>query len=152
MTNGLNFDENDPCLLLPLGITVGRFGNVLFFSLAAVFVAQLYELPLGPSECTSILLCGALAGMATSGASGAVTLAMIMIVLEPLRLPWEAVLALFIAIDPIVDPMRTLLIVYPSCAFTAMLSERAPAAHGSAAEDEATGLKDAVQVGEPVWR
>ncbi len=132
MTSRLGFEESGSRLLLPLSVTIGRFGNVLFFSLAGVFVAQLYGLKLGPAECLSILFCGALAGMATSGATGAVTLAMMMIVLEPLQLPWEAVLALFIAIDPIVDPMRTLLIVYPSCAFTALLSGKAPEASGPA--------------------
>jgi len=124
MSGGLRFPEDGPRLLLPLSVTIGRFGNVLFFSLVAVFVAQLYGMPLGLQECAIILLCGSLAGMATSGASGALTLTMVMIVLEPLKLPWEAVVALLIAIDPVVDPMRTLLIVYPSCAFAALLSDK----------------------------
>ena len=124
MIVGLGYKENGPRLLLPLAITIGRFGNVMYFSLAGVFVAQLYEVHLGFHELILVIVCGALAGMATSGASGAVTLTMMMMVLEPLRLPWEAVLALFIAVDSIADPIRTLLIVYPSCAFTALLSDK----------------------------
>lgn len=124
VTEGCRFKEDGPRLLLPLAITIGRFGNVMYFSLAGIFVAQLYGVDLGFTELVMILLCGAFAGMATSGASGAVTLTMMMMVLEPLRLPWEAVLALFIAVDSIADPLRTLLIVYPGCALTVLLSEK----------------------------
>ncbi len=145
MTQELHFKEEGPRLLLPLAITVGRFGNVLYFSLAGVFVAQLYGAPLGFPELAMILFCGAFAGMATSGATGAVTLTMMMMVLEPMRLPWEAVLALFIAIDSIADPLRTLLIVYPGCALTALIAEKegdAPAAASEAAQPS-SGIIDA---------
>ena len=124
MVVNFGFKEDGPKLLLPLTITIGRFGNVMYFSLAGVFVAQLYGVHLDFAELAMVLICGAFAGIATSGATGAVTLTMMMMVLEPMRLPWEAVLALFIAIDSIADPIRTLLIVYPGCALTALLSEK----------------------------
>jgi len=38
------------------------------------------------------------------------------LVCVPLRLPFEAALALFIAADPFVDSFRTLAIVYGNCA------------------------------------
>lgn len=123
---GFRLKEDGPRLLLPLGITIGRFGNAMYFALAGVFVAQLYEVPLGVESICAIVFCGALAGMATSGASGAVTLTMLMMVLEPLRIPWEAALALFIAVDTLAEPVRTMLTVHSSCAFAALLSEREP--------------------------
>lgn len=124
LSDKLRFKENGPRLLVPLAVTIGRFGNVLYFALAGVFAAQLYGVSLSIPQMALILVCASLAGMATSGSTGVLTLTMLMLVLEPLRLPWEAVVVLFIAIDPMVDPLRTLLIVYPSCAFSAILSER----------------------------
>jgi len=124
MSTGLGYDKSATRFLLPLGITVGRFGNVLYFSLAAVFVAQLYEVPLDLQACGIIIAGSILAGMATSGATGVLTLAMLSFILEPLHLPVEAALALFMAIDPIVDPARTLTIVYSSCTATALVAKK----------------------------
>ncbi len=51
---------------------------------------------------------------------------MLDIVLNPLRLPLEAVLVLFIAIDPILDPFRTLGIVHTGIAATALVAKSEP--------------------------
>jgi hypothetical protein len=67
------------------------------------------------------------AGTATAGASGIVTLSMLSIVLDPLHLPMEAVLVIFMAIDPIIDPFRTFLIVYVNMAATALIADRSEA-------------------------
>ena len=61
--------------------------------------------------------------MATSGVTGILTLTMLGIVLDPLGLPLEAVLVLFIAIDPLIDPMRTLGIVHTAMAVTTVIAE-----------------------------
>jgi hypothetical protein len=108
--------------MVPLGVTICRYGSVIYFSLATMFVAQLYDTPLDAQAYAIILIGSIFAGMATSGASGVLTLAMMLLVLEPLGLPFEAVLVLFIAIDPIIDPLRTLLIVYVACATSALIS------------------------------
>jgi len=120
--NNLQFDKTKTNLLVPLGVTICRYGSVVYFSLATMFVAQLYDTQLDVQAYVIILFGSVLAGMATSGASGVLTLAMMLLVLEPLGLPFEAVLVLFIAIDPIVDPLRTLLIVYVACASSAIIS------------------------------
>jgi Na+/H+-dicarboxylate symporter len=43
---------------------------------------------------------------------------MMTFILDPVGLPFDAVLILFIAIDPIVDPLRSLAIVHTNCATT----------------------------------
>jgi Na+/H+-dicarboxylate symporter len=109
---------------LPLGITVCRFGNIFYFGLAAFFVAQIYSVPVGLPEVAIIVLGAILAGTATAGASGLLTLPMLGFVLSPLGLPLEAVLVIFLAIDTIIDPMRTFLIVYVNTAATALVAPR----------------------------
>jgi Na+/H+-dicarboxylate symporter len=49
---------------------------------------------------------------------------MLGIVLEPLNLPMEAVLAIFMAIDPIVNPFRAFVNVYVNMAATALIAEQ----------------------------
>jgi len=122
MHSRLGFDKTNTNLIVPLGITVCRFGSILYFAVATIFVAQLYHADLGIQGLTIALVGSILAGMATSGATGVITLTMMLLVFDPLGLPFEAVLVLFIAIDPIVDPLRTLIIVYPACASSALIA------------------------------
>ncbi|MCP3927352.1 MAG: dicarboxylate/amino acid:cation symporter [Desulfobacterales bacterium] len=120
----LGFDKTNTNILVPLGVTLCRFGSIVYFALATIFITQLYDVQLGTQGYIIALIGSILAGMATSGATGVLTLSMMILVLEPLGLPFEAVLVLFIAIDPIIDPFRTLLIVYAACASSALISGR----------------------------
>jgi proton glutamate symport protein len=126
MHETLRFDRKTTDLVVPLAVTLCRFGSVVYFSMAALFVAQLYNNNLGWSGYAIAILGSILAGMATSGVTGVLTLALLQIVLDPLGLPLEAALVLFIAIDPIVDPFRTLGIVHTSLAATAAIADLEP--------------------------
>lgn len=120
----LGFNSNAVNLTLPLGMTLGRFGNIFYFGLGVFFVVQIYNTPLEAIHYLIILFGIVFAGTATAGASGIVTLSMMSIVLDPLSLPLEAVLIIFMAIDPIVDPLRTFLIVYVNMVATTLIAKR----------------------------
>jgi proton glutamate symport protein len=122
----LRFYESTTKLYIPLGITLGRFGNILYFALAALFVSQLYGAPVTVSGLFIIVIASIFAGTATAGATGLATLSLLSIVLSPLGLPVEAVLILFMTIDTIIDPMRTLLIVHTNMAVNALIADKSP--------------------------
>ncbi|MFM6355866.1 MAG: dicarboxylate/amino acid:cation symporter [Planktothrix sp.] len=126
MSQGLKFSLQTTNLVVPLGVTVGRFGQVVYFTLASVFVAQLYQISIGVSGLAIIIVGSIFAGMASSGATGMVTLTTLNVVLKPLGLPLEAALVLFIAIDPIMDPLRTLCTVHTAMAATALIADQDP--------------------------
>ena len=63
-----------------------------------------------------------LGGLSTAGATGILTLTSLAIVLNPIHLPIGAILPLLIAIDTIIDPMRTLVSVYVNCAAITLVS------------------------------
>lgn len=127
LSDTLGFNRQTVNLVTPLSITICRFGSVVYFALGAVFVAQLYDKPLGLGTIFVIIVGSIFAGMATSGVTGILTLTMLGIVLEPLQLPLEAVLVLFVAIDPVMDPFRTLGIVHTGVAATAVIADMEPA-------------------------
>jgi proton glutamate symport protein len=127
MQNDLCFERESVSLMLPLGITIGRYGNIVYFALASLFVMQLYNQPWSAAGLAIVVLGSVLAGMATAGSSGILTLAMIGIVLGPLGLPVEAVLIVMMAVDTVIDPMRTFLIVYVNIAATALIVRRTAA-------------------------
>jgi len=124
MEREMKFDSADVNLTLPLGITFGRFGNMLFFALAAFFTAQVYGVTLESSHVLIIFFGAILAGAATAGASGAASLLMLGVILKPLNLSFNDVLLVFIVIDPIIDPIRTFITVYVNMTITALVARR----------------------------
>jgi len=116
---------------------------------AALFVAQLYGVDMNISRYGIVVVGSVFAGMATAGASGIATLNLLSIVLGPLGLPLEAVLIIFIAIDAIADPLRTMLIIITNMAANALIvpktdplnrRQTAAARHGGAAVEERVDL------------
>lgn len=124
LSEALKFSRQTVNLVTPLSITVCRFGSVIYFALGSVFVMQLYDKPINLGNVTVVIIGSIFAGMATAGVTGILTLTMLGIVLEPLQLPLEAVLVLFVAIDPIMDPFRTLGIVHTGIAATAVIADK----------------------------
>ncbi|MHC6202982.1 dicarboxylate/amino acid:cation symporter [Breznakiellaceae bacterium SP9] len=120
----LGFETNAVNLTLPLGMTLGRFGNIFYFGIGVFFVVQIYGMELTLMHYAIIFLGTVFAGAATAGASGIVTLSVISIILNPLSLPVEAILVIFMAIDPIIDPFRTFLIVYVNMVATTLIAKR----------------------------
>jgi adenylate cyclase len=137
---GLGFDKNQVNLTLPLGMTLGRFGNIFYFGIGVFFVAQLYGTNLTFISYVIIFIGIILAGTATAGASGIVTISLIGIALGPLNLPVEAVLVIFMAIDPIIDPFRTLLLVYANIAVTTVVADRGSPSQMNVPEEEDAGV------------
>ena len=125
MVQKLGFYERSTNLFLSLGTTLGRFGNIIYFAIAALFVAQLYGADMNASKYVIVVVGSLFAGIATAGASGIATLNLLSIVLGPLGLPLEAVLIIFIAIDAIADPLRTMLIVITNLAANALIVPKA---------------------------
>jgi len=138
LENKLNFNSVSVSLTLPLGMTMGRFGNILYFGLASFFVTQIYGVDLALTQYLIIFIGVIFAGTATAGASGIITLSVMSIILTPLGLPMEAVLIIFMAIDPVVDPMRTFVIVYVNTMISALVADL------NTAHPEASGDKPAV--------
>jgi proton glutamate symport protein len=124
----LGFGRRDVGLVVPLGITMFRFGNITCFAVATLFVAQLYDVQLEGADLAFIILGSVLAGVATAGTSGVLTLIMLDIVLVPLELPLSGVLPLFIVLEPVMTPLRTIVNVVANCALAALWAERGKAA------------------------
>jgi proton glutamate symport protein len=137
MHQTLGYDKKTVDLLVPLTFTICRTGPTLYFALATIFVAQLYNVDLGVSGIITVIFSSVFAGLATAGASGVVLLSMLSLVLAPLGLPVDAVLVLFIVIDPIIGPFRVLAIVHTACAvMTLIMPKQTPQLTDIATETE----------------
>lgn len=91
--------------VLPLGATINMDGTALYQGMAALFVAQAFNVDLSTSQYITIILTSTLASIGSAGVPGA-GLIMLSLVLTSVGLPLEG-LAVIAGIDRILDMART---------------------------------------------
>lgn len=120
LTENLNFKQAKIELFIPLSIALYRFGNVFYFGFVAVLTAQIFAIPLGVYEYLNIVFLVFFAGFAAVS-SGIVNIGMLSMILSPVGVPASLAITLFAAVDPIIDPIRTVFTMYMNL-FCATLS------------------------------
>ncbi len=124
LTEGLRFQRDRVELLVPLSISLLRIGPVLYYVCATLFVAQLYGRTLTLDEFALIGVAAILAGCASAGMTGLVTVSLTSIVCGYMRLPFEAAFVLFLAVDPVCDMLRTLVLVVGNTAAVSLICDK----------------------------
>ena len=122
MVDKLGFDKAITELLVPLGTALFRVGPVLYYCMATVFIAELYGRDLAAADYALILLASLIAGFSSTGMNGIVTISQTTIVCSLLGLPFEAAFVLFVAVEPICDTLRTVLLVLSINALVALIT------------------------------
>jgi len=120
----LHFDKGGVELTVPLSFTVNRIGSIVYYAIATVFIANIYDAPLGFTGLIVVLFGSILAGLASAGTTGILTVATVAVVCDLLKLPSEAVLVLLIAVDPLMDMIRTASHVHGNVAVTAFVCDK----------------------------
>jgi len=91
--------------VLPLGATINMDGTALYEAVAAIFIAQVYGIFMGPVQQTVVFLTATLAAIGAAGIPEAGLVTMV-IVLRAVGLPIEGV-GLILTIDWLLDRFRT---------------------------------------------
>ena len=120
----LHFDKGGVELTVPLSFTVNRIGSIVYYAIATVFIANIYDAPLGFTGLIVVLFGSILAGLASAGTTGILTVATVAVVCDLLKLPSEAVLVLLIAVDPLMDMIRTASHVHGNVAVSAFVCDK----------------------------
>jgi proton glutamate symport protein len=91
--------------VIPLGSTVNMDGTALYQGVSAVFIAQIYGIPLGITEQVIIVLMAVLSSIGAAGVpmAGIIALAL---VLKQLGIPLEGI-ALIMGVERLLDMVRT---------------------------------------------
>ena len=101
----LGVDRDYASFAVPFGATTKMDGCASIYpALAAIFVAQVFGVPLGFGDYLLIAFVSVVGSAATAGLTGAIV--MLTLTLSTLGLPLEGV-GLLLAIDPILDMIRT---------------------------------------------
>lgn len=127
MSTRLGFSRGVAELVVPFGSVFVRSGSALYFALATVFVANLYDRPLSAAELALIGAASTVAAFASAGRTGAASIGYVGVVLSMLQLPVEAAGVLLIAVDLICEGPRNLLSLLSVCTVVALVSAGLPA-------------------------
>lgn len=132
---------------IPLGTALKRDGMAVGQAFNALFVAQLYNVPLTPSLLSAVVLSTLLVSFSTAGVPGA-GIVMMATIFTAAGLPLEGV-AILAGVDRLMDSFHTLLNVVGNTAHAVMLDRWEPqstAPEASALESVATPVSPEVSV------
>lgn len=105
-TEKLKVSPRYASFVVPLGATINMDGcGGIYPAIAAVFIAQLYGIPLGMEQYLLIIFTATLASLGTAGVPGSAVI-MLTVTLSVVGLPLEGI-AFIAAIDRIIDMIRT---------------------------------------------
>ncbi|GAB4426142.1 MAG: dicarboxylate/amino acid:cation symporter [Bacteroidia bacterium] len=107
--------------VLPLGATINMDGTALYQAVAAIFIAQVFNIPLDMPAQLTIILTATLASVGAAGVPGAgmITLAL---VLSTLGIP-ETGIALIFGLDRILDMCRTVVNIVGDLTLTTLIAK-----------------------------
>ncbi len=107
--------------VLPLGATINMDGTALYEAVAAIFIAQVYGITMGPVEMVIIFLTATLAAIGAAGIPEAGLVTMV-IVLRAVGLPIEGI-TLILVIDWFLDRCRTTVNVWGDAIGAAVVAQ-----------------------------
>jgi aerobic C4-dicarboxylate transport protein len=126
MSSRLGFSRGIVELVIPISSVFMRSGAALYFALLAVFVANIYGRPIAAEEFLVICMGASMAAFASAGNNSLAAVGFAGLVLTMLKLPIEAALALFLAIDLICEGPRNLLTLLFACVLIVLVSGGLP--------------------------
>jgi len=91
--------------VIPLGATINMDGTALYQGVSAVFIAQIYGMPLTVGDQLTIVLMATLASIGAAGVPGA-GIIMLVMVLKQIGIPLEGI-SLIMGVERILDMCRT---------------------------------------------
>lgn len=100
----LGVSKQTSSFVLPLGATINMDGNAIYYSLAACFFAQMFNIDLGPSQYIAIMFTATIGSIGQAGVPGPTLL--VVAVLLAANIPVVGLPILF-GVDRIFDMLRT---------------------------------------------
>ena len=110
--------------MIPLSFTVNRIGSTAYYAVSTLFIANVYGVDLGLAGLATVLIGSMLAGLASAGSTGVLTVATTAVVCDLIGLPSEAMIVLLIAVDPVMDMIRTATHVYSNLAVASFVCDK----------------------------
>jgi len=111
-------------LFIPIGFATIRFGTILYFIVATLFIGILMGRSFSSLDLCWVAGYAIAASFATLGLSGLAALAPLAVVLRPFGLSYEVAVPLMIIVDPMVEMIRVVLNVAINCTIVMLATGR----------------------------
>ena len=115
LQQNFKFNEDLVSFVIPLGTSFNQQASVIRYICIALFVMQMYGLHLGITDLPLLILTAILAAISGAGMPGIAAIAMSSFVLQSLGLPVGVGIILLTVIEPIIDPVTTMVNVFGNC-------------------------------------
>ncbi|MCX7123877.1 MAG: dicarboxylate/amino acid:cation symporter [Gammaproteobacteria bacterium] len=115
LRKNFKLSEDVVSLVVPLGTNFNQQASVIRYVCIAIFVLQMYGMHLGMMQVPFLVLTAVLAGVASGGMPGIAALSMAGFVLQSLGVPIAVGIILLTVIEPIIDPITTMVNVFGNC-------------------------------------
>jgi proton glutamate symport protein len=116
----LGVSEEVTSFVVPIGATINMDGTALYQGVAAIFIAQMYQLDLTIFQQLQIVLTATLASIGTAAVPG-VGIVMLVIVLQSVGIPLQGI-AVILGVDRILDMCRTTCNITGDCMVCAVVA------------------------------
>lgn len=121
-TERMGIGKETAGFVLPMGATINMDGTSLYQAVAAVFIAQAFNLELSISQQLTIVLTALMASIGSAGVPGA-GMVMLAIVLNAVGIPVEGI-ALVMGVDRLIDMCRTVINVTGDCVVACVIARQ----------------------------
>jgi Na+/H+-dicarboxylate symporter len=112
-----------PCeLFIPVGFATLRFGTILYFIIATLFMGTLLGRDFSVLDLLLVAVLSTLASFATLGVTGLAALIPLAAVLRPFGLSYELAVPMMVIIDPLANMVRVMVNIAVNCTIPALAS------------------------------
>ncbi len=107
--------------ILPISISMCQPGVAASVAIAAIYGMLIYGVPFSVAAFASVIILSIIFSLAVIGVPGLVAVSMLTIVLEPLFIPSQLIITLYLAIIPIINPPTVFTSVYANFGIVSLL-------------------------------
>lgn len=107
--------------IMPISLSMCQPGVAASVAIAAIYGMLIYGVPFSAAAFASVIIFSIIFSLAVIGVPGLVAVSMLTIVLEPLFIPSQLIITLYLAIIPIINPPTVFTSVYANFGIVSLL-------------------------------
>lgn len=123
LTNEFKLEKKNVELVLPLGISIFKPGIMIRSISIAFFLMNLYKIPINFNSLFILLITSFLSSIASTAGPAILSATTFGVVLSPLGIPPAVGIFLLLSIEPLIDPITSMLNIQSNCMVTVLVSK-----------------------------
>ncbi len=123
LTNEFKIDKKNVELVMPLGTSIFKPGILIRSITIAIFLMDLYHIPINFTSIATLFFTSLASSIASTAGPAILSATTFGIVLSPLGIPPAVGIFLLLSIEPLIDPITSMLNVQSNCTITVLVAK-----------------------------